>query len=1276
MIVPLLPLAAAAAPPPLRTVLGTYEFVSKSLSERAGHAHTYEHFLDTPVGYYKLRLPKGKAQHLQSGTPIRVRGTISGLNLAADEVQVAGATPPPPPSTGTTSVLVILAKWSGAAATSVTQSSATSVFFTGTKNDNAYFREASYGALGISGRVTPWVTIQAPGGADCYSYMNDIMTRARLKAQALGSTYDYTRYHRTVVFFPKCAGTYAAGWANQPGNKVWINGVMNIGVTVHEMGHNYGLWHANAWRCTSGGVPVTTGGSCHSEEYGDPFDAMAAGNDGGHFNGVEKDRLGWLTNRKRAVNGTSTTPSSFTLAPLEKNTTTPVVAVISSKSTTRKYYVEYRQPLGYDSFIEPAQANGVQLRFRDTSIAQNSQYLDVLPGDDQFFGSAVLRAGKRWTSSDGVRITVGTVSATGATVTVVGGQPAGTVPGVPRSVAATARDGSVRVTWQPPASDGGSSVDSYHITRTDSTAVYTAAGSATHFDVPNLTNGTAYMFTVKARNAAGRSAGASVWGKPVVMPPTVAFSAPGANATVGSPATVTVTATPNATMKTPIERVEVFAGTQLIGSAYSASYTTSWEPEVDGPVTLKAVAYDQRGRSGTATRSVTVSIPKPSVSLTSPQNGATLTTDTVTLTATAVPGPSGHAISSVRFYSGTTWIATGYSDGAGVYSGLWSTEDVSGSQTIVAKAEDSAGHVGTSEPITVSVTHPPPTVAVTAPTAGATVQGSSVTLSATAAAGSTDQSVSSVTFLVDGQPVGTDYYAPYSIGWDISQITGQHSVTAVVRESYPYRTATSAAVPITVDNPVPTVAITSPTSGTLPIGTVQIAMTATPHSGTNLPVTNVTVYLDGIALGAAQPNGSGGYTYAWQPGSDYGDHTLIARATDSSGKVGRSAELQVEVPYPAPVVTITSPTDGALVTQGLINVTATLSRDPRTNSPIDTIYFQVDDDYANYAAVPTSGNTVTKSLNLATAGVHTIRVVAWDEDGYRGETEIEVQAARVPNPPTSVKAVAGSNGTATVSWVAPANGGSPITQYRVSTGTTVQETTALSSAFSGLINGKSYTFTVSAKNAIGWSTGATSNAVTPGIRTSLTHAVSTATLTYGQKLTVTGTLKRADTGAVLGGKSVQLLSCARGTLTCAVAQTQTTTSSGTVRFTTWGPGAHRDIRLRFLSSNPYVSATTVGKYVQVRAALTSALNKTSAPLGSTVTMTGYVRPAHSGKSVELQRYVNGAWGYFDTVNQSSTGYVTYPLKAPFRGTFTFRWYFPGDADHLAGSSAARTFSIT
>jgi hypothetical protein len=97
-----------------------------------------------------------------------------------------------------------------------------------------------------------------------------------------------------------------------------------------------------------------------------------------------------------------------------------------------------------------------------------------------------------------------------------------------------------------------------------------------------------------------------------------------------------------------------------------------------------------------------------------------------------------------------------------------------------------------------------PTATVTAPSASATVNGTTVTLSATA---SDNRGVAGVQFKVDGNNVGSeDTTAPYGISWDSTTVgNGSHTITAVARDTSS-NTGTSSGVSVTVSNPTDLVA--------------------------------------------------------------------------------------------------------------------------------------------------------------------------------------------------------------------------------------------------------------------------------------------------------------------------------------------------------------------------------------------------------------------------------------------------------------------------------------
>jgi hypothetical protein len=100
-------------------------------------------------------------------------------------------------------------------------------------------------------------------------------------------------------------------------------------------------------------------------------------------------------------------------------------------------------------------------------------------------------------------------------------------PGVPLITSVLARNGSLVVSWVPPADDGGRPVTGYAITASGGSKTVTvhAAPAARSATVTGLVNGTAYAVLLTASNAAGTSHAASGSGTPAA---THAPTAPGA----------------------------------------------------------------------------------------------------------------------------------------------------------------------------------------------------------------------------------------------------------------------------------------------------------------------------------------------------------------------------------------------------------------------------------------------------------------------------------------------------------------------------------------------------------------------------------------------------------------------------------------------------------------------------------------------------------------------------------------------------------------------------
>jgi hypothetical protein len=350
------------------------------------------------------------------------------------------------------------------------------------------------------------------------------------------------------------------------------------------------------------------------------------------------------------------------------------------------------------------------------------------------------------------------------------------------------------------------------------------------------------------------------------------------------------------------------------------------------------------------------------VNMTAPSNGSTVSgTVPVSATVTIIGGLT---VRGVQFK--LDGVNLGAEDTTAPYSISWNTRTAAnGTHTLTAVARDLLGLSFTSNAITVTVFNDTtaPTVAITSPSAGATVSGTT-TIGASA---SDNVGVAGVQFRLDGANFGAeDTTAPYSMPWNTTTVAnGAHTITAVARDAAG-NVSTSAAVSVTVsnDSAPPTVALTAPSAGAALRGTTSVSATASDNVG----VAGVQFRLDGASLGAEDT--SAPYTVAWNTTTaGNGAHTLTAVARDAAGNVTTSAALAVTVDNAAPTVAVTAPASGATVS-GSVTVSANAS----DNSAIAGVQFRLDG--ANLGVEDTSAPyTAAWNTTTATNGSHTLRSV-------------------------------------------------------------------------------------------------------------------------------------------------------------------------------------------------------------------------------------------------------------------------------------------------------------
>jgi len=205
------------------------------------------------------------------------------------------------------------------------------------------------------------------------------------------------------------------------------------------------------------------------------------------------------------------------------------------------------------------------------------------------------------------------------------------------------------------------------------------------------------------------------------QPPTVSITSPADGASFMAPATITITA--NASdPENQLTKVEFYNGATLLGTSTSAPYSFTWQSVPTGTYSLTAVAYDSGGLntpSGAVSVTVAAANQPPTVSITSPANGASYTAP-ATIMITANASDPENQLTKVEFYNGATLLGTAAS---APYSFAWSSVDA-GTYSLTAVTYDGGGLNTRSGAVSVTVAAnqgPPTGVVFTASTDDATV---------------------------------------------------------------------------------------------------------------------------------------------------------------------------------------------------------------------------------------------------------------------------------------------------------------------------------------------------------------------------------------------------------------------------------------------------------------------------------------------------------------------------------------------------------------------------
>ncbi|WP_249558784.1 putative Ig domain-containing protein [Shewanella sp. 8A] len=397
--------------------------------------------------------------------------------------------------------------------------------------------------------------------------------------------------------------------------------------------------------------------------------------------------------------------------------------------------------------------------------------------------------------------------------------------------------------------------------------------------------------------------------------------------------------------------------------------------------------------------------------------------------------------------------------------------------------------------------------------------------------------------------------------------------------------ATNAATTVTQSFTVNAVVPDAPTIGTATAGDAEATVTFTAPASTG----GASILAGGYTV-TASPGGATG-TGSGSPVTVTGltngvSYTFTVTATNSAGTGAASAASNSITPASPQTITFNNP--GAQT----FGTTPTLTASSSAGGGYVVTFTS-----STPGVCTVSGTTLT----FVTAGTCTINANQAGDAAYLAASQVSrsfVVNPIVPTAPTSVVATAGDT-QASVAFVPPANsGGSNVLGYVVSvTPNDVLPVSGASSPIvvSGLTNGVTYTFTVEAENAVGFSPASSaSNPITPKAIQTLTF-LNPGDQNFGTSPTLTATTDA--TGGLIP------------TFTSSTPAVCTITSGGVLTFVATGMCT---INADQAGNASYLAAPQVSRSFSVNAVVPSAPTIGTATAGNAQATVSFSAPAFTG----------------------------------------------------------------
>lgn len=337
-----------------------------------------------------LRLPSpGEEVPAGDGVPYRLAGewrfaaSLDEVHTLADELAAAeqelGAdgSANSPWSEGAKTLLYIRIAYSDAPTVEpISMAQAT----THQNNVALFYAANSYGATSVTSTITPLIVL--PQDTAYYAGESWTVLLADARAAALAAGYNHADYSFYTVASPKVSTFTWAGRAFIGGAGSHLNGDFTLRVSAHELGHNFGLYHAN-YNYTPSENPqarepyTAAPDNSPSQQYGHRYHMMGASGSttAYHFSAREKVLLDWLPPEDHPIILTSGTYRMYRHDHADA-TGLRGLRIPAGDATRAHYWLSFRR--NFPSL--PVWSQGAEVLWgRTTNVSDGTLLLDMTP---------------------------------------------------------------------------------------------------------------------------------------------------------------------------------------------------------------------------------------------------------------------------------------------------------------------------------------------------------------------------------------------------------------------------------------------------------------------------------------------------------------------------------------------------------------------------------------------------------------------------------------------------------------------------------------------------------------------------------------------------------------------------------------------------------------------------------------------------------------------------------------------------------------------------------